>query len=85
MAGQTSVPMDVQERLRAAMRPLDADERIAEREIELGHREGGPRARQGGPPEGGRGAAQKHKEALRTADPERLMEVALALRHGAWR
>ena len=74
MAGQTSVPMEVQDRLRAAMRPLDADERIAEREMELAiEQEDLERAKQ----ERVREAEQqaKHQETMRTADPERLMEI----------
>jgi hypothetical protein len=74
MAGQTSVPIEVQERLRAAMRPLDADERIAEREMELAiEQEDLERAKQ----ERVREAEQqaKHQETMRTADPERLMEI----------
>ena len=74
MAGQTSVPMEVQDLLRAAMRPLDADERIAEREMELAiEQEDLERAKQ----ERVREAEQqaKHQETMRTADPERLMEI----------
>ena len=74
MAGQTSTPMEVQDRLRAAMRPLDDDERIAEREMELANekeeleREKASRAQEVE-------LEAKRKEELRTADPERLMEV----------
>lgn len=74
MAGQTSIAMEVQDRLRAAMRPLDADERIAEREMELTiekeelEREKAGRAHEAE-------VHAKHLEELRTADPERLMEV----------
>ena len=74
MAGQTSVPMEVQERLRGAMRPLDADERIAEREMELAiEQEDLERAKL----ERTREAEQqaKHQETMRSADPERLMEI----------
>lgn len=74
MAGQTSVPMDVQERLRTAMRPLDADERIAEREMDLAiEKEELERDKEARQKEAE--AQEKHKEALRTADPERVMEV----------
>lgn len=74
VAGQTPVPMEVQDRLKAAIRPLDADEQLAERELELAAeqeeiaREKEARAK----------AVEeeaKHKEAMRTADPERLMEI----------
>lgn len=74
MAGQANVAAEVQERLRKAMRPLDPDEQIAEREMELAiekedlEREKAARAHE---------AEQqaRHQEAQRTADPERLMEV----------
>ncbi|HEX3346181.1 MAG TPA: hypothetical protein VHS09_16470, partial [Polyangiaceae bacterium] len=74
MAGQTSTPMEVQDRLRAAMRPLDDDERLAEREMELLvekeelEREKAARVKEAE-------LQAKHKEEQRTADPERLMEV----------
>ncbi|MGH7294330.1 MAG: hypothetical protein ACRELB_05330, partial [Polyangiaceae bacterium] len=74
MAGQTTVPSDVQERLRAAMRPLDGDERVAEREMELAiekedlERDKAARAKEAE-------AHEKHKETMRTADPDRVMEV----------
>jgi len=74
MAGQTGVAMEVQDRLKAAMRPLDADERIAEREMELAdekedlERQKAARAKEAE-------LHAQHLEMLRTADPERLMEV----------
>jgi hypothetical protein len=74
VAGQTPIPMEVQDRLRATMRPLDADERLAEREMELAaekddlEREKEARAKE-------LEAQKKHEEAMRTADPERLMEI----------
>ena len=74
MAGQANVPAEVQERLRAAMRPLDGDERLAEREMELLiekedlEREKAARAHEVE-------AQAKHQETMRTADPERLMEI----------
>jgi hypothetical protein len=74
MAGSVSVAADVQERLRAAMRPLDGDERLAEREMELAiekedlEREKVARAQE-------LEAEAKHQETMRTADPERLMEI----------
>ena len=73
-AGQTPIPMDVQERLRAIMRPLNEDERLAVREIELAvekedlERQTAARRRD-------LEAAQKHAEEMRTGDPERLMEI----------
>ena len=74
VAGQEAIPMDVQDRLRAAMRPLDADERLALGALELAlekeslERQTEARKRE-------LEAAQKHAEAMRTADPERLMDV----------
>jgi hypothetical protein len=74
MAGQANVPAEVQERLRAALRPLDGDERLAEREMELLvekedlEREKAARAHEVE-------AQAKHQETMRTADPERLMEI----------
>jgi hypothetical protein len=74
MAGQANVPAEVQERLRAAMRPLDGDERLAEREMELLiekedlEREKAARAHEVE-------AQARHQETMRTADPERLMEI----------
>jgi len=74
MAGQTSIAMEVQDRLKAAMRPLDADERIAEREAELAfekeelERDKLARAQEAE-------AHAKHQAELKTADPERLMEI----------
>jgi hypothetical protein len=74
MAGQVSVPTEVQERLRAAMRPMDGDERLAEREMELAvekedlEREKAARAHEVE-------AQARHQETMRTADPERLMEI----------
>jgi hypothetical protein len=74
MAGQVNVPAEIQERLRAAMRPLDGDERLAEREMELAiekedlEREKAARAHEVE-------AQAKHQETLRTSDPERLMEI----------
>jgi hypothetical protein len=74
MAGQVAVPMDVQERLRAAMRPLDAEERIAERALEL-EAEKEELEREKTALAQAVEANAKHQETLRTADPERLMEV----------
>jgi hypothetical protein len=74
VAGQTAIPMDLQERLRAVLRPLDEDERLAVRALELEiekkdlERQTEARKRE-------IEAAQKHAEAMRTADPERLMEI----------
>ena len=74
MAGQVNVPTEVQERLRAAMRPMDGDERLAEREMELAiekedlEREKAARAHEVE-------AQARHQETMRTADPERLMEI----------
>jgi hypothetical protein len=74
IAGQTPVPMEVQERLRAAMRPLDADERLAERELELAlEKEDLEREKEARKAE--QEAHQRHLESMRTADPDRLMEV----------
>jgi hypothetical protein len=74
MAGQVHVLAGVQERLRAGMRALDADERLAQREMELARekedleRERVARAHEVE-------AQARHQETLRTADPERLMEI----------
>jgi hypothetical protein len=74
VAGQTPIPVEVQDRLRAAMRPLDADELLAEREMELAlanedlQLQKEARAKE-------LEAQAKHEEAMRTADPERLMEI----------
>jgi hypothetical protein len=74
VAGQTAIPMDLQERLRAVLRPLDDDERLAVRALELEiekkdlERQTEARKRE-------IEAAQKHAEAMRTADPDRLMEI----------
>jgi hypothetical protein len=74
MAGQSAVPQEVQDRLRAAMRPLDADEHIAEKEMKLlADKEDLERAKAAQAKEAA--ASQKHKEDMATADPERLMEV----------
>lgn len=74
VAGQTPVPMEVQDRLRAAMRPLDADEQLAEREMELSvEKEELEREKEARQYEVEQQA--KHVEAMRTADPERLMEI----------
>jgi hypothetical protein len=74
LAGQTAVPMEVQERLRAIMRPLDADEQIAEREYELAAEKADlERAKEARKKEAE--DKEKHAAAMRTADPERLMEV----------
>ena len=74
MAGQSSVPQEVQDRLRAAMRPLDAEEHIAEKEMKLAaDKEDLDRAKAAQAKEAE--AAKKHKEDMATADPERLMEV----------
>ncbi|HEY3820093.1 MAG TPA: hypothetical protein VGL81_23170 [Polyangiaceae bacterium] len=74
MAGQVSVPMEVQDRLRAAMRPLDDEERIAERETELAlEKEDLERDKVAREKEAEMQA--KHQAELRAADPERLMEV----------
>ncbi|HEY8089001.1 MAG TPA: hypothetical protein VIF09_14175 [Polyangiaceae bacterium] len=74
MAGQSSVPQEVQDRLRAAMRPLDADEQIAEKEMKLAaDAEDLERAKAAQVKEAA--LAQKHKEDMATADPERLMEI----------
>lgn len=73
-AGGANVPTELQERLRAGMRPLDGDERAAEREMELAlakedlEREKAARAHEVE-------AQTKHQEAMRTADPDRLMEI----------
>jgi hypothetical protein len=73
-AGQTPIPMDVQDRLRTAMRPLDAVERLAEAELDTSiaqehvKREAEARQRE-------TEMHEKHKAAMNTADPERLMEV----------
>ena len=74
VAGQTAIPMDLQERLRAILRPLDEDERLVARELELAvekedlERQTEARKRE-------IEAAQKHAEAMRTGDPDRLMEI----------
>jgi hypothetical protein len=74
MAGQTTVAMDVQDRLKGAMRPLDDDERVAEREAELAiEKEELERDKVGRANEAEMQA--KHQAEARTADPERLMEV----------
>jgi hypothetical protein len=74
VAGQTEIPTDVQERLRAILRPLDEDEKLAARQLELTiekedlERQTEARKRE-------IEAAQKHAEAMRTGDPDRLMEI----------
>jgi hypothetical protein len=74
VAGQTPIPMEVQDRLKGAVRPLDTEEQLAEREFELAaekeslEREKASHQQQ---VEEQRQAA----EAARTADPDRLMEV----------
>jgi hypothetical protein len=74
VAGQISVPMDLQDRLKAIVRPLDEDERLAVRELELAidkedlERQTEARKRE-------IEAAQKHAESMRTGDPDRLMEI----------
>jgi hypothetical protein len=74
IAGQTPVAMEVQERLRAAMRPLDDDERLAERELALAlEKEDLEREKEARQAEVE--AQRRHEEAMRTADPDRLMEV----------
>lgn len=74
VAGQTPVPMEVQERLRAILRPLDEEERLAARELELAiEKEDLERQTEARKKE--IEAAQKHAEAMRTGDPDRLMEV----------
>jgi hypothetical protein len=74
VAGQTAIPMDLQERLRAILRPLDEDERLAVRELELVI-EKEDLERQTEARKRDIEAAQKHAEAMRTGDPERLMEI----------
>ncbi len=74
MAGQTTVPMEVQDRLKGAMRPLDAEEQAAEREAEaLIEKEEKARDEVARVREAEMQA--KHQAELKTADPERLMEV----------
>jgi len=74
MAGQTSIATEVQDRLKSAMRPLDDAERIAEREVELAlekeeqEREKVARIHEAE-------SQAKHLETLRTADPERIMDI----------
>jgi hypothetical protein len=74
MAGQASVSKEVQDRLKGAMRPLDDDERLADREIQLAAdqedlvREKAARAKEAE-------EQVKHAEAQKGLDPERLMEV----------
>jgi hypothetical protein len=75
VAGQTPVPTEVQNRLRAIMRPLDADEQIAEREFELAaEKEQLERAKEALKKQADEKA--KHAESMRSADPDRLMEVS---------
>lgn len=74
MAGQASVSKEVQDRLKAAMRPLDADEAIAEREIQLAaDQEDLEREKVARKKEAEEQA--KHAETQKTLDPERIMEV----------
>jgi hypothetical protein len=74
VAGQTPVGVEVQERLRAAMRPLDADERLAEREFELAvEKESLEREKQSR--QSALDEQRKHEETMRTGDPDRVMEL----------
>lgn len=74
LAGQGQIPHDVEMRLRGAMRPLDDEEQLAERELKLAaDAEDLERAKAAHAKESAQ--AQKHKESMATADPERLMEV----------
>jgi hypothetical protein len=69
------------ERLRAATRPLDADERIAQRAVEnvieraAILRDAEARATQ-------LAAVDAHREAMKTADPDRIMEIHWTYDHG---
>ncbi len=74
VAGQTPVPTEVQDRLRKAMRPLDADEQLAERELELAS-EKEHLERQKENLRKAREEEREHAEAMRTGDPDRLMEI----------
>ncbi|MGD0524313.1 MAG: hypothetical protein ABSE49_04175 [Polyangiaceae bacterium] len=74
MAGQTPTPMDVQDRLRAALRPMDDEERLAEREVELAmEKEDLEREKAAHAAE--LEAEAKAKAEAQGADPERIMEV----------
>jgi hypothetical protein len=74
VTGQSPPPKEVQDRLRALMRPLDADEQLAERELELAADQADlERAKENRRKEAEEQKA--HAESMRTADPERLMEI----------
>lgn len=74
VAGVVPIAQDLQERLKAAMRPLDADERLADKALELKiqtlelEREAESRKKD-------IENEAKHLEALKTADPDRPMEI----------
>jgi hypothetical protein len=74
MAGQASIPKEVQDRLKGAMRPLDDDEKLAEREIALAA-EQDDLAREKEARKKEAEEQVKHAEGLKALDPERLMEV----------
>jgi hypothetical protein len=74
IAGTTAIPMDQQERLRAAMRPLTDAEQLAERAAGLAA-EKERIEREAAALKKDAEAVAKHTEAMRTGDPDRLMEV----------
>lgn len=74
VAGQTPPSLEVQERLRARIRPLDADEQIAEREWALeAERAELERLKEARRTDDELHA--RHAEEMRAADPDRLMEI----------
>jgi hypothetical protein len=74
VGGTVALPKDVEARLRAAVRPLDVEERIAERELEI-EQEKAELARAKEALEKEAEAREKHAAEMRTADPARIMEV----------
>jgi hypothetical protein len=74
VAGQTAIPMDLQERLRAAMRPLADDESLAEREAELAA-EKERIDREAAQLKKDAEAVALHKVTMQKGDPDRLMEI----------
>jgi hypothetical protein len=69
-----SIAQDIDARLRAALRPLDADEKAREEELDAAVTQR-RHERQGEEQKRAEASELAHKEAIRTADPDREMEV----------
>ena len=75
------IPHDLDLRLRAALRPLDADEKALDDKLKAAH-EGAARARHEEEARRAAAAADAHRSAQKNADPNRQMEVHWSYDHG---